>query len=188
MLLIVLVGIASVGGRASIGINTVLSRRRVVVRRDDRMVDGTMTVVDDSKSSCAFCAIVSGQADAEIVIEAADAVGFLDRSPLFPGHVLVVPRIHVVTLADLQDITPFFEIVRHVSAVLPTALGSQGTFVAMNNMVSQSVPHLHAHVVPRTRGDGLRGFFWPRTKYRDGEAAEVAARIREALGRPDTDA
>jgi len=152
------------------------------------MVDGTMTVVDDAKTSCAFCAIVSGRADAEIVIETADAVGFLDRSPLFPGHVLVAPRIHVVTLADLDDVTPFFEIVRHVSAVLPTALGAEGTFVAMNNIVSQSVPHLHAHVVPRTRGDGLRGFFWPRTKYRDGEAAAVATRIREAVGRPDTEA
>jgi len=147
-----------------------------------------MTVVDDAKTSCAFCAIVSGRADAEIVIETADAVGFLDRSPLFPGHVLVAPRIHVVTLADLDDVTPFFEIVRHVSAVLPTALGAEGTFVAMNNIVSQSVPHLHAHVVPRTRGDGLRGFFWPRTKYRDGEAAAVATRIREAVGRPDTEA
>jgi len=134
--------------------------------------------------SCAFCAIVSGRADAEIVIETADAVGFLDRSPLFPGHVLVVPRIHVVTLADLEDVTSFFETVQQVSAVLPTALGAQGTFVAMNNIVSQSVPHLHAHVVPRTRGDGLRGFFWPRTKYRDGEAVAVAERIRAAFGRP----
>ena len=188
MLLIVFIGIDSFGGRASIGVNN-----RVVPPTScstSRRPDGGWhdDGVDDSKSSCAFCAIVSGQADAEIVIEAADAVGFLDRSPLFPGHVLVVPRIHVVTLADLEDVTPFFEIVRYVSAVLPTALGSQGTFVAVNNIVSQSVPHLHAHVVPRTRGDGLRGFFWPRTKYRDGEAAEVAARIREALGRPDTDA
>lgn len=134
-------------------------------------------------ASCAFCAIVAGVADAEIVIDTDDAVGFLDRSPLFPGHVLVVPRIHVVTLADLDVVAPFFEAVQRVSAALPVALGAQGTFVALNNIVSQSVPHLHAHVVPRTRGDGLRGFFWPRTKYVDGEASAVAARIREALRR-----
>jgi histidine triad (HIT) family protein len=140
-------------------------------------------MVDDGgmDPSCVFCAIASGRADAEIVIETADAVGFLDRKPLFPGHVLVVPRIHVVTLADLDDVTPFFETVRRVAAALPSALGAQGTFVAINNIVSQSVPHLHAHVVPRTRGDGLRGFFWPRTKYGDGEAAVVAGRIRDAI-------
>ena len=135
--------------------------------------------------SCVFCAIASGRADAEVVIETADAIGFLDRTPLFAGHVLVVPRIHVVTLADLEDVTPFFEAVQRVSAVLPVALGAQGTFVAMNNIVSQSVPHLHAHVVPRTRGDGLRGFFWPRTKYGDGEAAAIADRIREAIDHHD---
>lgn len=131
--------------------------------------------------TCAFCAIATGDADAHVVIESADVVGFLDRTPLFVGHVLVVPRVHVVTLADLDAVGPFFEIVQRVSAVLPGALGAQGTFVAMNNIVSQSVPHLHAHVVPRTRGDGLRGFFWPRTKYRTGEAATVADRIRDAL-------
>lgn len=132
-------------------------------------------------ASCAFCAIAAGEADADVVIATDDAVGFLDRSPLFAGHVLVVPRIHVVTLADLQVVGPFFEVVQRVSAALPEALGAQGTFVAMNNIVSQSVPHLHAHVVPRTRGDGLRGFFWPRTKYRDGQAATIASRIREVL-------
>jgi histidine triad (HIT) family protein len=128
-----------------------------------------------------FCAIVAGEADAEVVIENEGAVGFLDRTPLFAGHVLVVPRIHVVTLAELVDVTTFFETVQRVAAVLPAALDAQGTFVAINNIVSQSVPHLHAHVVPRTKGDGLRGFFWPRTKYRDGEAAVVAKRIRGAL-------
>jgi histidine triad (HIT) family protein len=100
---------------------------------------------------------------------------------LFAGHVLVVPRIHVVTLAELADVSPFFETVQRVAAALPVALDAQGTFVAINNVVSQSVPHLHAHIVPRTKGDGLRGFFWPRTKYRDGEAAVVAERIRGAL-------
>jgi histidine triad (HIT) family protein len=140
------------------------------------MVDATM-----KRMSCVFCAIVAGEADAEVVIETEAAVGFLDRTPLFAGHVLVVPRIHVVTLAELADVTPFFETVQRVAAVLPAALDAQGTFVAINNIVSQSVPHLHAHIVPRTKGDGLRGFFWPRTKYRDGEAAVVAERIRGAL-------
>lgn len=134
-----------------------------------------------NRMSCVFCAIVAGDADAEIVIETEAAVGFLDRSPLFAGHVLVVPRIHVVTLPDLADVTPYFEVVQRVAAALPDALDAQGTFVAMNNIVSQSVPHLHAHVVPRTKGDGLRGFFWPRTKYRDGEAAIVAEKIRGVL-------
>lgn len=131
--------------------------------------------------SCVFCAIVSGDADADVVIETDAAIGFLDRSPLFIGHVLVVPRIHVVTLSELVDIAPFFRTVQLVAAALPSALEAQGTFVAMNNIVSQSVPHLHAHVVPRTKGDGLRGFFWPRTKYADGQATVVAGTIRSAL-------
>ena len=135
------------------------------------------------ESSCVFCSIVRGETDAWTVIETEDTFGFLDRSPLFPGHVLVIPRTHVLTLPDLADVTPFFQTVQRVASALPQALGAQGTFVAMNNVVSQSVPHLHAHVVPRTRGDGLRGFFWPRTKYRDGEAETVAARIRDALDR-----
>ena len=134
-----------------------------------------------SGMSCVFCAIVAGDAEAEVVIETEGAVGFLDRSPLFAGHVLVVPRIHVVTLPELANVAPFFEAVQRVAGALPAALDAQGTFVAMNNIVSQSVPHLHAHVVPRTKGDGLRGFFWPRTKYRDGEATIVAEKIRGVL-------
>jgi histidine triad (HIT) family protein len=133
------------------------------------------------QTQCAFCDIVAGDADADVVLDDAAAVAFLDRSPLFKGHVLVVPRLHVVTLPELEPVGPFFEAVRLVSTALPAALGAQGTFVALNNVVSQSVPHLHAHVVPRTRGDGLRGFFWPRSKYAPGESAEVAARIREHL-------
>lgn len=131
--------------------------------------------------SCPFCAIVAGDADAEVVHQTEAAVAFLDRSPLFAGHVLVVPRIHVVTLAELRDVGPFFADVQRIAAAVPGALGAQGTFVAMNNIVSQSVPHLHVHVVPRSKGDGLRGFFWPRTKYRDGEAAAVATVLRAAL-------
>jgi histidine triad (HIT) family protein len=131
--------------------------------------------------NCAFCAIVAGESPAEVVLDVEAAVGFLDRTPLFPGHVLVVPRQHVVTLPELVDVGPYFAAVQRVAAALPPALGAQGTFVALNNVVSQSVPHLHAHVVPRTRGDGLRGFFWPRTKYRPGQANEVAALIRAEL-------
>ncbi|WP_116999047.1 HIT family protein [Desertimonas flava] len=131
--------------------------------------------------SCPFCAIVAGEAVAEVVHETETAVAFLDRSPLFAGHVLVVPRIHVVTLPELTDVGPFFTEVQRIAAAVPAALGAQGTFVAMNNVVSQSVAHLHVHVVPRTKGDGLRGFFWPRTKYRDGQAAAVAQVLRGAL-------
>lgn len=131
--------------------------------------------------ACVFCAIVAGEAEAEVVLRADAAVAFLDRTPLFAGHVLVVPPQHIVTLPELRDVGPYFECVRAVAAALPPALGAQGTFVAMNNVVSQSVPHLHTHVVPRTKGDGLRGFFWPRRRYAPGEAAVVAAKLRSAL-------
>jgi histidine triad (HIT) family protein len=133
---------------------------------------------------CVFCQIVAGEVPAHVVLDDEVAVGFLDVRPLFPGHVLVVPRDHHVTLPDLpRDLVgPYFERVQQVAAALPEALGAQGTFVAMNNVVSQSVAHLHAHVVPRTKGDGLRGFFWPRTRYDDdAHAAEVAALLRAAL-------
>lgn len=130
-----------------------------------------------------FCEILAGRRPAEVVFRDEDAIGFLDRSPLFPGHTLVAPTRHAVTLADLEpaEVGPFFERVRAIAAVMPGALDAQGTFVANNNIVSQSVPHLHVHVVPRTRGDGLRGFFWPRHTYGPGEAAEVADRLRRAL-------
>jgi histidine triad (HIT) family protein len=136
-----------------------------------------------SPPDCSFCAIVAGTSSADVVMRTEHVVGFLDRAPLFVGHVLVVSRVHVATLADLpaNQVGDFFLSVRAVSAAIPDALGSHGTFVAINNTVSQSVPHLHAHVVPRTKGDGLRGFFWPRTKYRDAEAAEVAAILRTAI-------
>ena len=132
-------------------------------------------------SPCPFCAIVAGAAPAEIVHRDDVAVVFLDRTPLFAGHVLVVPTLHIVTLPELADVGPFFERVQRVAAVMPGALGAQGTFVANNNVVSQSVAHLHVHVVPRTKGDGLRGFFWPRRKYAAGEAAAVATTLRSAL-------
>ena len=125
-----------------------------------------------------------GEHPAEIVLADELVVAFLDSRPVFKGHVLVIPRDHYETLPDLPPelIGPLFTRVQRVSAALPAALGAQGTFVALNNVVSQSVPHLHVHVVPRTRGDGLRGFFWPRQRYADdAEAAAYAQRIRDAL-------
>ncbi|MGI8683776.1 MAG: HIT family protein [Acidimicrobiales bacterium] len=135
-------------------------------------------------AGCAFCAIRDGTAPAAKVLDEDAALAFLDVRPLFPGHVLVVPRVHHATLLDLPaaDVGPFFAIVRRVTGAVTTAMGAEGTFVAANNVVSQSVPHLHLHVVPRTKGDGLRGFFWPRTRYAsDGEMAAVAARLRASL-------
>ena len=135
-------------------------------------------------ADCLFCAIVAGSVPAHVVLDDEIAVAFLDVRPVFKGHVLVAPREHYVTLPDLPAglVGPLFTRVQRVSAAVPEALGAQGTFVAENNVVSQSVAHLHVHVVPRTKGDGLRGFFWPRTKYADDEeAAGYARRIREAL-------
>ena len=135
-------------------------------------------------SDCLFCAIASGDHPAEAVLADELVVAFLDSRPVFKGHVLVIPRDHYETLADLpaELVGPLFTRVQRVSAALPAALGAQGSFVALNNVVSQSVPHLHVHVVPRTRGDGLRGFFWPRQRYADdAEAAGYAQRIRDAL-------
>lgn len=133
---------------------------------------------------CAFCAIVADPSGAAVVLDHPDALGFLDHRPVFPGHVLVVPRPHVVTLADLAPelVGPFFAQVQRVAVAVPGALDAHGTFVAMNNVVSQSVPHLHVHVVPRRRKDGLRGFFWPRVRYAsDTDRDAVAARLRAAL-------
>jgi histidine triad (HIT) family protein len=138
-------------------------------------------------SDCLFCAIASGDHPAEIVLADELVVAFLDSRPVFKGHVLVIPRDHYETLPDLpaELVGPLFTRVQRVSAALPAALGAQGTFVALNNVVSQSVPHLHVHVVPRTRGDGLRGFFWPRHKYdSEDEAESYAERIRAALAAP----
>jgi histidine triad (HIT) family protein len=135
-------------------------------------------------AGCTFCAIRDGRTPAAIVLDEQGALAFLDVRPLFPGHVLVVPRTHHATLLDLPEpeVGPFFSVVRRVAAAVTTSMAAQGTFVAANNVVSQSVPHLHLHVVPRTKGDGLRGFFWPRTRYAtDAEMAEVAARIRSSI-------
>ena len=133
---------------------------------------------------CKFCQIVAGEIPAHFVLDTDEVVAFLDHRPLFPGHTLVLPRGHVETLADLPPdrVGPFFLQVQRVEAAVRTAMDAEGSFVAENNVVSQSVPHLHVHVVPRRRKDGLRGFFWPRTRYAsDGEMAAVAARIRERI-------
>jgi histidine triad (HIT) family protein len=137
-------------------------------------------------TGCVFCSIVTGETPADVVLDEADLVAFLDARPVFKGHVLLVPREHVVTLLDLPDRLrdPFLAAAQRLARAVVDGLGAQGSFVATNNVVSQSVPHLHLHVVPRTKGDGLRGFFWPRTRYADGEAPEYAARLREALGSP----
>jgi len=134
-------------------------------------------------SGCVFCSIIAGEIQAEMVLEQPDFVAFLDARPVFKGHTLLVPREHVVTLLDLPTRLRdgFLASAQVLAGAVVEALGAQGSFVAMNNVVSQSVPHLHLHVVPRTKGDGLRGFFWPRTKYADGEAAEYAARLRTAI-------
>jgi histidine triad (HIT) family protein len=136
-------------------------------------------------ADCLFCDIVAGTVPAFKVVDVPAGVGFLDIRPVFKGHVLIAPRAHLVTLPDLpSDLLPgYFGLVQEVSAAVPRALGAQGTFVAINNVVSQSQPHLHTHVVPRTKGDGLRGFFWPRTRYTDDdEAIDYAKRIAAELG------
>lgn len=138
-------------------------------------------------ADCTFCRISNGELPAALVLEEDSVLAFLDVRPLFPGHVLVVPRAHHPTMLDLPaaEVGPFFATVQRVAAAVTDAMAAQGTFVAANNVVSQSVPHLHLHVVPRTRGDGLRGFFWPRTRYEgDAEMAAVATRIRRHLTRP----
>jgi histidine triad (HIT) family protein len=135
-------------------------------------------------AGCKFCQIIAGEIPAHFVHETDDVVAFLDHRPLFPGHTLVLPRDHVETLGDLDGarVGPFFLEVQRVEAAVRTAMDAQGSFVAENNVVSQSVPHLHVHVVPRRRKDGLRGFFWPRTRYAgDGQAAAVAAQIRAQM-------
>lgn len=130
-----------------------------------------------------FCQIIAGDLPGHLVLETDDLVAFLDTRPLFKGHVLLVPRAHLETLPDLPAAQRdgFLAAAQRLATAVKDALGAQGSFLAINNTVSQSVPHLHLHVVPRTKGDGLRGFFWPRTKYDDGEAAAYADELRDAL-------
>jgi histidine triad (HIT) family protein len=133
---------------------------------------------------CAFCAILSGERDADVVLEDELTVAFLDHRPVFPGHCLLAPREHHETLIDLPDplLAPLFGNARLLSQAVEVGLGADGSFVAINNRVSQSIPHLHVHVVPRRRKDGLRGFFWPRNPYRDeAHMAETAQAMRDAV-------
>ncbi len=132
--------------------------------------------------TCVFCRILAG--DDELVYRDEHVAAFLDIRPLFPGHLLLVPVQHVVTLDQLpaEQLAPLFGLAQRATAAMATVLGAQGAFVANNNVVSQSVPHLHVHVVPRTKGDGLRGFFWPRVGYEDdAHRRSVHERLRKAL-------
>jgi len=133
---------------------------------------------------CLFCAVVAGSEPAHVVLDEPDVVAFLDHRPVFKGHVLVVPRAHVVTLPELPPelLAPLFGAVARCCQAVVDGLEADGSWVAANNVVSQAVPHLHVHVVPRRRKDGLRGFFWPRQKYVDeDEMSDYASRIRSAL-------
>ncbi len=144
-------------------------------------------VVDGVVPGCQFCDVAAGDPTAHLVLDEGDVVAFLDFRPLFPGHVLVVPRAHHQTVTDLpvDFLHPLFLAVQRVAVAVTGAMDADGTFIAMNNTVSQSVPHLHVHVVPRRFKDGLRGFFWPRQRYRsEAEATEIAAHIRGLMPAP----
>ena len=135
-------------------------------------------------TTCLFCDIASGAAPAHVVLDEPEVLGFLDLRPVFKGHVLVIPRRHIETLPEVprELLGPLFGAVQRCATAVVEGLGAQGSWVAQNNVVSQAVPHVHVHVVPRTKGDGLRGFFWPRQKYEgDEEMGEYAARLRAAL-------
>jgi histidine triad (HIT) family protein len=134
-------------------------------------------------AACVFDPIIAGRAAGHLVVEEAQVVAFLDARPVFPGHTLVVPRLHVETVAGLDaDLAGrLWEVAARVAAAQRRALGAEGTFFGLNDVISQSVPHVHLHVVPRRRGDGLRGFFWPRSRYQPGEAEQVAAALRAGL-------
>ena len=128
------------------------------------------------KNDCVFCGIAAREMAAQIVYEDADRIAFLDSHPVFPGHVLLCPREHYITLADLPSklVGPLFLMTQTLTKAVEAAMGAEGTFVAINNRVSQTVPHLHVHIVPRRRRDGLKGFFWPRQQYKDDAAREAA--------------
>jgi histidine triad (HIT) family protein len=138
----------------------------------------------DRLPGCKFCEIVAHEVPTDLVLDEEQVMAFLDQRPVFPGHVLVVPRAHFETLVDLPPplVEPLFATTRRVAAAVARAMEADGTLVLMNNRVSQSVPHLHIHVVPRRFKDGLRGFLWPRQRYPDeATEAKVAAAIRAAL-------
>jgi histidine triad (HIT) family protein len=133
-------------------------------------------------SPCIFCRIAAGEVKADIVYETTELFAFLDDHPLFPGHVLLCPREHYVTLLDIPGNLnePLMAKTRLLAEAVESAVDAEGTFIAVNNRVSQTVPHLHIHIVPRRRRDGLRGFFWPRQQYKDAQAREA---VRDAIER-----
>jgi histidine triad (HIT) family protein len=136
--------------------------------------------------SCLFCGIINGEVDASVVFDDDISIAFLDHRPLFPGHCLLAPKNHFETLGDLplDLVGPFFRNVQLLARAVEVALEAEGSFVAMNNRVSQSVPHLHVHIVPRRKKDGLKGFFWPRNKYgNEAEILEVQRSIQSAIAR-----
>jgi histidine triad (HIT) family protein len=135
--------------------------------------------------SCAFCQVIAGAQRGAVIFEDERSLAFLDNRPLFPGHTLLVPKEHFEALPDLPAdlLGPFFAHAQRLARAMETGLGAEGSHIAINNRVSQSVPHLHVHVVPRRKKDGLKGFFWPRQKYEsEGQMEEVAARLRAAMG------
>src|ERR1700681_1640863 len=139
---------------------------------------------DKLDPDCAFCKILRDPAGNDIVYENESSLAFLDHRPLFPGHCLVIPKIHLETIHDLPDslLAPFFSAVKMLAAAIEQAMQAQGTFIAANNRISQSVPHFHVHVVPRKKSDALKGFFWPRGKYKtQEEIASVVGALRSAI-------
>ncbi len=141
------------------------------------------TIVAVSQPADVVCAIVAGELEAAVVARTEQLVAFLDHRPVFKGHVLVSPVQHVDTMLALPEplMAPLLTLAQRIARAQAEVLGAEGSFVAMNNVVSQSVPHLHLHVVPRRRKDGLRGFFWPRTRYAEGEASALAGSLAAAL-------
>jgi histidine triad (HIT) family protein len=143
-------------------------------------------MIGEMPGECLFCQIVEGSRTVSVVMESEEVLAFLDHRPVFPGHCLLIPKVHLETLADLpvERVGGFFQAAQLLSQAVETALAADGSFIAINNRVSQSVPHLHVHVVPRRKKDGLRGFFWPRGKYtNEGEMEKVRAAIGEAVKR-----
>ena len=141
------------------------------------------------QEGCLFCKIAQGATPAPKIFEDENTLAFLDHRPLFPGHCLLIPKNHLETLDDLPSalIGPFFSNVQLLATAIERSMNAQGTFVALNNRISQSVPHFHVHIVPRRKGDGLKGFFWPRSKYKsDEEIAEVVSAIRAAISQLQT--
>src|ERR1044072_1948928 len=153
-------------------------------RNSQTVVNGPTSIPHSGAEACLFCSVIKGELVVRVVFEDNISIAFLDHRPVFPGHCLLIPKKHFETLADVPAdlLGPFFQNVQLLTKAVELGLLADGTFVAMNNKVSQSVPHLHVHVVPRRRKDGLRGFFWPRNKYKtEEESVLVQSEISEAI-------